>query len=184
MEPEMKANQSVGYKLDTEQGRITFHIKGQGPLVLDMGKVHVDNVTRAAYVGMAQVRIVDAAAIGRADKDGNLLSESTRNQMKYDRMVALVLHYETGSAEWSPRHRAEKVDNHAFTIRALAELRGITKEEANGLIDQWATLLNKSRAVVLESFAGRADIGELVRGYREGVTAGIDTDALLSGLSE
>ena len=97
----MKVNQQVKPIINMESGTVTFEVKGHSPIVLHMDKVHPDNVRRAGFVGMAQVRIVDAAAIGRVDEAGNIIPEAQRTSTKHERMSKLVAHYESGSPEWN-----------------------------------------------------------------------------------
>ena len=102
----MKANQTVGYVIDTDAGTIEFTVKGHKPFTLDMAKVHESNRRYASFVGMAQVRIVDGAAIGRNAKDGSIIPEDERCAMKDARMRTLVAHYETGTADWEIKRAA------------------------------------------------------------------------------
>jgi len=96
----VKDNQTVKPIVNMEAGTVTFEVKGHTPIILNMSKVHPDNVRRAGFVGMAQVRIVDAAAVGRADEAGNIIPEAQRTATKHARMLKLVEHYESGSPEW------------------------------------------------------------------------------------
>lgn len=96
----MKENQTVKPIINMEAGTVTFEVKGHSNIVLHMDKVHPDNVRRAGFVGMAQVRIVDAAAIGRTDESGAIIPDAQRTATKHERMLKLVEHYESGSPEW------------------------------------------------------------------------------------
>lgn len=102
----MKANQMVKPVINMESGLIEFIVKGHPTLTLDMNKVHPDNQRRASFVGMAQTRIVDRAAVGRADAKGNIIPEATRQALKHERMASLIAHYESGSPDWSVRGEA------------------------------------------------------------------------------
>lgn len=128
----MKANQTVGYKIDTTKKVITFTVAGQGEFTLDMAKVSAENREYAAFVGMAQVRIVDGAAIGKADKDGRIIPEDVRCKMKADRMRALVEHYESGTTEWEMKRaaRAPRVDSLEDIREAIGRA---TKRDAAGV---------------------------------------------------
>lgn len=97
----MKENQSVKPIINMEAGIVTFEVKGHPAIVLHLDKVHPDNIRRAGFVGMAQTRIVDAAAIGRTDDKGNIIPEADRIATKHARMLKLVEHYESGSPEWN-----------------------------------------------------------------------------------
>lgn len=124
----MKDNQHVRPVIDVTAGTVTFEVKGRDALVLHADKLHPDILKRAALVGMAQVRIVDAAAVGMADDEGNIIPEADRLGMKYKRMADLIAHYESGTQEWS------RVGNggggRSITIEAIARVRGVEYDVA------------------------------------------------------
>ena len=144
----MKDNQQIKPVVSDDMTRVTFEIRGAAPIVLDMTKLHPDIIKRAACVGMAQVRIIDAAAVSRADADGNVRTASEMLTLKRERMEALVAHYMTGTAEWTQKRAAggEGRDNSSITLQAmkrvwpdkdcealawrLEQRRGITRREA------------------------------------------------------
>lgn len=133
----MKENQSVKPIIEMDKDQIVFEVRNKTPLILHMDKVHVDNIKRAAFVGMAQVRIVDAAAVGMADKDGRIISATERQDMKYNRMKALIEHYESGTPEWS-RKGVGAPDKSAIILRALAQVRGAEVAEVLDLATKYA----------------------------------------------
>lgn len=178
----MKPNQIVGYTIEGDI--ITFNVKGQTLLTLDVTKVHPDNQRRAMFGGLAQVRVVDMAAVDRADKDGNLLHEDVRTRMKWERMKRCIEHLESGAPVWRIGGK-EKVDvaDHTLTVRAIAQVKGLDIAATNGLVDIWAQQNNVTRGILLDTFAARDDIAALVAGYRRESVKDIDTDSLLSGLT-
>lgn len=108
----MKENQTIKPVIDMAAGTVTFQIKGLSPLILDMNKVHADNIRRASFVGMAQVRIIDRAAIpapeykqGMSDADKAKL-KAVQLAEKRERMASLISHYESGSPDWSVKGEA------------------------------------------------------------------------------
>lgn len=123
MEAHMKENQHVKPVIDVEAGQVHFEVKGMATLTLNMTALHADVVKRAAMVGMAQVRIVDAAAIPAADDDGNIIPEAVRLAMKHEKMAALIAHYESGTAEWS-RVSAGGGGGKSITIEAISAIQG------------------------------------------------------------
>lgn len=179
----MKANQVVSYEINTEDGTITFTVKGHSPLVMDMTKLHSDNINRAAFVGMAQVRIVDAAAVNRADKDGNLLDEAERTRIKYERMKKLVDHYESGSADWNVRVSQKAETDHSLTLRAMEQVLGRDRAGVEAAIAQWTNSGHGSRGIILEAWAARADVAEAIREYKAERTANVDSDKMLAELT-
>lgn len=117
----MKSNQMVEPTIAEDFSSVSFVVRGKDTLTLDMGKLHADILKRAACVGMAQVRIVDAAAIARADKSGKVRTAAEMVDLKWERMAALIAHYETGTAEWSRIREASGVAG-GFLFEALCEM--------------------------------------------------------------
>ena len=133
----LKENQSIKPVIDVDAGTVTFIIRDREPLTLTIGKLHPDVVKRAALVGMAQVRIVDAAAISATDDDGNLLDAETRLDTKRERMEALVEHYETGTPDWSRKGTGEG-GGRSITLEAIARVKSVDYETAKAMVARMA----------------------------------------------
>ena len=133
----MKENQHVMPIIADDFSTVTFKVRGHDDLVLHMDKIHPDNLRRAACAGFAQVRIVDAAAVPAADKDGNIIPGDERVAMKHERMARLVNHYESGTPEWS--RVAEGGGGKSITIEAIARVKGVAYDEAERYVDEYAT---------------------------------------------
>lgn len=117
----MKSNQQIKPVVSDDLSKVTFEILGAPDLVLDMTKLHPDVIKRAACVGMAQVRIIDAAAVSRADADGNVRTAAEMLTLKRERMEALVAHYMTGTAEWTQKRASGSgaKDTSGLTLQAM-----------------------------------------------------------------
>lgn len=133
----MKENQHVKPVVDVAAGTVTFHVKGHNDLVLDFSKLHADIVKRAALAGMAQVRIVDAAAVGMEDDEGNIMPEADRISLKYSRMEALLNHYHTGTSEWS-RKGTSGGGFGSITVEAIARVKGVEYPAAEKMVADYA----------------------------------------------
>jgi len=134
----MKSNQQVQPIVADDFASVTFAIAdGKEPLVLDMTKLHPDIRKRAAAIGMAQVRIVDAAAIPATDKDGNIIPAAQRLAMKRERMAALIEYYHTGTAEWS-RVSEGGGGGKSLTVEAIARVKDISYDEAEAEVVAFA----------------------------------------------
>lgn len=133
----MKENQHVKPVVNVEAGTVTFQVKGHNDIILDIAKLHPDIVKRAALAGMAQVRIVDAAAVGMTDEDDNIIPEAMRIQLKYSRMEELVNHYHTGTSEWS-RKGTGGGGFGSITIEAIARVKGTEYAEAEAMVKKYA----------------------------------------------
>lgn len=168
----MKENQSVKPVIDMAQGSVVFEVRNHTPLRLDMAKVHEDNVKRAAFVGMAQVRIVDAAAVPVQDSKGNLRTPAQRDELKYNRMKALIDHYESGSALWSPKAQAiGPVDKSELIREALKRLNVPEAKIAD---------MDKAKLAFLAT--GKAVATMMLTIASERVVAVVDADAELDAL--
>lgn len=134
---EMKENQHVQPVIDLTAGTVTFKVKGHDDIVLHSDKLHADIIKRAALVGMAQVRIVDAAAIPMTRKDGSIIPAEERIAMKHANMAELVAHYETGTAEWS-RVSEGGGGGKSLTVEAIARVKEWTYEQAQEYVEKFA----------------------------------------------
>jgi len=171
----MKDNQHVQPVIDLTGNSVTFKVKGHLDIILDMSRLHPDIIRQAAMVGMAQVRIVDAAAVGRADKDGLIIPEAERLAMKHERMAGLVEHYMTGTAEWS-RRAAGGASESGLLYRALREAYPAkTEQEIRDFLEGKST---KQKAALVASEALKPFVDKI----RSESTAGINAEELLAGL--
>ena len=132
----MKENQHVKPIIDVEAGTVTFKVRGMDDLVLHADKLHPDIIKRAALVGMAQVRIVDAAAVGVADEEGNIIPERQRIATKHANMAALINHYHTGTAEWS--RVGSGGGGKSITLEAISRVQNIPYEKAEADVEAYA----------------------------------------------
>lgn len=109
--------------INTTDNTITFTFDGLDAVVFHADQAHDDTRNYAMLHGYA-ARIGDNAAIARKDVPGGKVTET----MRRDAVMALVAHYESGSAEWETRTARPKAQN--SVIAAIAEKRGITYAEA------------------------------------------------------
>lgn len=182
----MKDNQHVKPVIDVAAGTVTFAVKGHDDLVLHMDKLHPDIVKRAALVGMAQVRIVDAAAVGMTDDEGNIIPEDDRIALKHSRMAALVEHYETGTAEWS--RVGTGGGGRSITVEALARVvfAGDYERAESAVADYAAKKFDGDTKKALAHFReGKRvmDAMAAIRAERTG-PAKVDADAALDELTK
>lgn len=180
----MKENQSIKPVYDFDNKRITWELRNMPPLTLDITKVHQDNIQRAAYVGLGQVRVVDAAAIGVADKNGRIIPAAERLAMKHKRMAAIIAHLESGSPVWNVKGEPGASSNDLIT-RALMRTREETREQVMAKVARFAgakfegdnTKALKHLALDPKVAAAMLDL------QREAiVTTAIDADSALDGL--
>jgi len=171
----MKDNQHVQPVIDLAGNTVTFKVKGLSDIVFDMSRVHPDIQRQAALVGMAQVRLVDAAAVGRADKDGLIIPEVERIAMKHANISELVAHYMTGTSEWS-RRASGGTSEGGLLYRALRlAYPAKSEQEIKDFLDG-KTAKQKSALVASDS------LKPFVDKIRSEASAGIDAEELLAGL--
>lgn len=147
MELKFKDGQQVAINIAGDFSAVQFQVRGFPVHTLEMSKLHECIRHRAACVGMAQVRIVDAAAVTRADKLGNIRSEAEMLRLKDEGIGSLVAHYMSGTDQWALRTASERGED-SITIEALARVKA------------WD--LAKARLHAEERAAER---GEEIRGY-------------------
>lgn len=179
----MKENQHVKPVVNVDAGTVTFEVKGHNPIVLDMARLHPDIVKRAALAGMAQVRIVDAAAVGMTDDEGNILPESERIQLKYERMERLVEHYHTGTADWNVTGGGGG-GGKSITLEAVARVKGTTYDEAKASVAAYAEKKGIDVKAALAHLRKGAAVSAAILAIREErmPKASVDADAALAEL--
>lgn len=144
----MKDNQQINPIVAEDGMSIEFQLRGMPSLKFDLRKVSEINRNRAAAVGFADVRIVNAAAISRNAPDGSVRSSTEMLRLKREKMEALIQHYESGTTEWRVKRATGDTtrDTSGITLRAmrrvwpdkdceamvwrLEQKRGISRREA------------------------------------------------------
>lgn len=172
----MKDNQLISPKISDDLTKVTFEVKGMSSLVLDMTKLHADVRMRAACVGMAQVRIIDAAAISRADSEGRVRTPKEMLELKHAKMAELIEHYMTGTSEWNRKRGAgggATKDVSGITLKAMQRVwpdkdcealafrmeqkRGISRREAYAVFAQTKEVAAAIAAIKAERATVSAD---------------------------
>lgn len=159
---------------------IAFAIEGIGDQTLDLTKVHPDHHTRALARGWYE-RFKDAAAVNRADVDGNIISKAEHSRIKYERINDLAIHYESGTADWSRKGEGTG-GGKSITIEAIARVRGITYAEAESKVEAHAAVMfHGDRKKALENLRTGRRVADAIKAIRDERTpaANIDADAAL-----
>lgn len=158
----MKDNQQIKPVVSEDFTKVTFEMRGMQDLVLDMSKLHPDVIKRAACVGMAQVRIIDAAAVSRADADGNVRTAAEMLTLKRERMEALVAHYMTGTDEWTQKRAAGggTKDTSGITLQAMR--RVWPDKDCEGLAFKLETKRGISRKEAYAEFAKTKEVAAAI----------------------
>lgn len=134
MQSKPKSNAIVTHSV-AEDGVITFEVLGVGKLRFDPAAVAPVNRRRAEMHGWIQ-RIVDAAAIGVTDSEGNIIPKEERTRMKYHAMNEIIIHYESRSEEWS--RVGSGGGARSLTIEAIARVQGIEYDAAVEMVERHA----------------------------------------------
>jgi hypothetical protein len=184
MDVTLKVNQQVKPVIDVEAGIVNFHVKGfNEPLTLHLDKLHPSIIRRAALAGMAQVRIVDAAAISAQDDDGNIIPIDDRAIIKYGNMKGLIDHYETGTDQWTVTGSGGGA--RSITIEAIARVQNVDYDTAVKMVDAHAEKkYDGNRKKALAKLRGAADVIRAMQEIRaERIpTAKVDANAELAEL--
>ncbi len=181
----MKENQHVQPIIAEDFKSVMFKTRGHADLTLHMDKISDRNKERAACVGFAQVRIVDAAAIPVARKDGSIIPEAERIEMKYTKMRELIEFYETGTEDWT--RVSEGGGGRSITVEAIAAIKGWTYEETEQYVEKFAVDKHegdtKAALAFLRQGARVAEQIELIRKARMPKPK-VDADAALDELTK
>lgn len=149
----MRENQHVQPIIDETKGTVTFKFAfGQPDYVFDINKCDPSIIARAALAGMAQVRLVDRAAVSMTDDEGNIIPEAERVNIKRSRIVELGDHYMTGSTEWSIAGSGG--GGRSITIEAIARVKETDYDTAKAYVEQFASVKRRMPDGKEMSFGG------------------------------
>lgn len=129
MDRKLKSNQSIMHGFDEETQTHWFDVVGYPRLLLPDSSISPENSKRSKHFGLRQVRVVDGAAIGKTDREGNIIPEAVRLKMKYEGMRRIVEHLASGSPDWElPRaggvRAAPKQDSLELILQAIMRATG------------------------------------------------------------
>jgi hypothetical protein len=167
MEAQMKRN-SVINVTETEAG-LTFTVSGAGDVALEFAKISPTNRVRAETHGWKQ-RISDAAAMS-CDGEGRTASPME----KLTAMRALVMHYESGAAEWSRRAEAAGPRG-GFLFEALSRM--YPEADVRAYLDG----LTSAEQAALRDDSDVAPVIATIKAERNVGKPKLDTKAILAGL--
>lgn len=154
MQTKPKSNSVITHAWDQEAGTITIHVVGAGNVVLDLNKVHPDNVTNAAYHGFTQ-RLSDAAAISRDPATGRPATP----EAKLAAIQAIADHYMSGALEWKRTGAGGGRAQAGVTLRAIADVRfGGDLASASASVDRMAEKHGLDRRAVLARLAKSPEV--------------------------
>ena len=158
---------------------IKIVVTGVGELVLDTAKCHPDIIRHAAIHGLTQ-RIIDAAALERDKTTG----ASATPEDKFAAMKALVDHYNSGSAEWGLRTRADGGASResSLTIRALAAVKGKPEAAIREFVDTKAAAMGIKPRELLAKLATNAEVAAKMAELRAANGPEVDVDSMLDEL--
>lgn len=179
-----REDQHVVLTFDEEKGTILVQTKGHPDLVCDTSKIHAKVMRRAAMVGLSQVRIVDAAAVPVARKDGSIMPLAERLALKHSRMKALIEHLESGTEEWS-RH-GEGGGGLSITIQAIANVKGVDYATAEAYVADFAAKKHEGdRKAALAFLRDAKAVQDEMARIRDKARkpANVDADAALADLT-
>lgn len=179
----MKENQQINPVVAEDGMSITFQLRGMEPLRLDLRKVSEINRNRAAAVGFADVRIVNAAAISRNAPDGSIRSAAEMLKMKREKMEALIQHYESGTTDWRMKRASggENRDTSGITLQAMK--RVWPDKDCEALAWRLEQKRGISRREAYAEFAKTKQVAEAIAAIKA-ERATVDSDDLLAEMEE
>ena len=179
----MKDNQQIKPVVSEDFSKVTFEMRGMQDLVLDMTKLHPDVLKRAAAVGMAQVRIIDAAAVSRDDGAGGVRSVAEMLELKRERMEALIAHYMTGTAEWTQKRASGTGTKDTSGITLQAMRRVWPDKDCEGLAFKLETKRGISRKEAYAEFAKTKEVAAAIAAIKA-ERATVSADDLLDEMED
>lgn len=181
MQSNAKRNSIVTHEI-ADNGDILIHVLHAGTVRFDPEKVHEDNRTWAEYHGWIQ-RLSDGAAKSRNPETG---APATPEE-KMAAVQRLADHYMSGTDQWNLTAVAGVGADDSITVRAVAEVKGITPERVRELLEVRAKALNVTVAKVL--YAIRTSDGPEGSAVRDAMArmrkpSDINASEVLAGLAE
>ncbi len=165
------------------EGVITFRVRGaESPILFTLNRVSEANRRRAEVHGWIQ-RVVDSAAVGMTDSAGGIIPAAERDRLKYAAMVKVRDHYESGTEDWARRAVAGERETGGMTLRAVAEVSGVTVDVMRARVKAMAEKRGVTERVYLNSVAGSAAVQAKIAEYRAAAGSAIDADELLDELT-
>lgn len=187
MQTKPKANSIITHALS--DNRITFLFRGQPIGNLNVTALHPVIVQRAMQHGLVQ-RIGDGGAVERQDKaTGHIRSDAEMDDIKRARIVALIEHYNSGTAEWNLTRSAGGggVDNTGLTIEAIARTYKWDVATTEAKVTRLAESKGITRKEMLQTYANIPDVAAMMgtikaeRAARTGLDAQSLADELMNG---
>lgn len=175
----MKSNQQVQPTIAEDFSAVSFEVRTKGTKTLDMAKVSPEVKLRAACVGLAQVRVVDVAAVSRTDKAGRIRTEDEMLTLKWERICEMVDYLETGATAWS-RARPTSGATGGYLFEALCEMYAgkQTPEQVRTFLDG---LTDKEQAALRDDDTVSPIIAAIKRARNAGKSR-LDTASILQKL--
>lgn len=148
-----KVNSIVLSGWNAEGTQMWFYVSGHKRETFNRLKAHEKCNIYAMLEGWTD-RLVDAAAVGKSDKDGNLIPDKRRFQLMHDRMCALRDHYETGTDQWNLRQRTVSTPDmrDEWTRQAIGEAYKWDSETVEKKLAAQSTKRNIPLKTLLESY--------------------------------
>lgn len=125
-----KSNSVVTVQQDGDL--IHWDVLGAGRVTLDTRKISAANMQYAAFHGLKQ-RGSDGAAISRDPETGKPATPADKQAA----IQEIVTHLESGTDEW--RMVGVGGGGKSITIEAVARVKGVTYDEAEKYVDDYAT---------------------------------------------
>lgn len=167
MNTKAKSNSVITHEIESD-GIIVFNVLNAGKISFNPHNTSVENQERAMAHGFIQ-RISDAAAIPRDTETG----KSATADEKFEAMLKLVKHYESGTAEWSRVRESGEGNSGGLLLAALVKMSGKPKEEIR-------TWMKSQTRTQLDAMRDTDRVKKVIDSIRPAPSISVDTDAMLA----
>lgn len=184
MQTKPKSNSIITH--ERTAGGIAFKFRGNPLGELLLGSIHADNRERAMVHGLVQ-RVGDGGAVERLDAStGTIRTDAEMDAIKMARMMALINHYNSGTAEWNVARGLPKgPDNSGLTVEAISRVYGWSVDTVEAKVTTMAEKKGIERKAMLATYGNIPDVAAMIgtikaeRAARSGLDAAGMADELM-----
>ena len=142
---------------------ITFKFRGRILGHLSLERMSRECKERAMIHGILQ-RVGDGGAVERMDKaTGTIRTDAEMDAIKQARIVALIEHYNSGTADWNlVRAAGGGIDNTGLTIEAISRVYGWDIPTVEAKVTTMAEKKGIERKAMLATYGNIPDVAAMI----------------------
>lgn len=182
------SNTIVSTEWNAATGKMVFTVKDHGRIELDIHKMSEANRNHALFDRL-KAKVIDTAAIGRADASGAIIPEATRTKLKFEAMLAEVEHLESGTEAWNRGGGGGgRAWSDAKIIEALVRVQKSTPDAMRSMATSRAEKLGKTYRQYLDHIATATAVRQAMRDIEDerlaATTPAVNPDDELAAMGE